>query len=218
MTRHRLRGADRNPISDVTEGSFDRLSLELLVERRRRSMCVDVPNVFRLAARQRQSRVTSPEPRRPPRAPAAPCDSRRQSSHSPSTRQAPALRAAPRARRLSRMSAAPPSPSTNPSRSSVERTTRRLWSLFRVDRAPIALNPATTIRAMGASLPPAIMTSASPRRIIAAASPIACAELAHAETGAKFGPRAPVTIATVPDAMLPRNIGMKNGLRRPGPS
>ena len=84
----------------------------------------------------------------------------------------------------------------------VERPAGRLGSSLRVERAPMALNPATTIRANGASLPPAIMTSASPRRMIAAASPIACAELAQAETGAKLGPFAPVTMATVPEAMF----------------
>ena len=42
---------------------------------------------------------------------------------------------------------------------------------------------------MPASAPPARITSASPRRSISAATPIACAPVAQAETTAKFGPR-----------------------------
>ena len=45
------------------------------------------------------------------------------------------------------------------------------------------------------SVPPARTTSAWPRRIEAAASPIAVEPVAHAETGAKFVPRSPSWIA-----------------------
>jgi len=41
---------------------------------------------------------------------------------------------------------------------------------------------------MLASVPPATITSASPNRIIRAASPTECAPLAHAVTAAWFGP------------------------------
>ena len=60
------------------------------------------------------------------------------------------------------------------------------------------------------------MAMASPRRIISAASPIALALVAQAETVAKFGPFAPVCIETKPAAMSVMNIVMKNGLTRSG--
>ena len=59
--------------------------------------------------------------------------------------------------------------------------------------------------------PPASITSASPRRIISVASPIACALDAHAETCAMFGPLAPYFIAISPAAMSMIIIGMRNG-------
>ena len=70
---------------------------------------------------------------------------------------------------------------------------------------------------MPASVPPASITSASPRRIVSQASPMAWPPVAQAETIAKFGPRAPVLMATCPAATLGMPIGMKNGLIRSGP-
>lgn len=89
------------------------------------------------------------------------------------------------------------------------------------------------------SLPPATMTSASPRRMKWAASPTACAPLAQAVTTAWLGPytsapprqtpslavgvvggwrrlltRRPCTILTWPAAMLMRMRGTKKGERR----
>ena len=72
-------------------------------------------------------------------------------------------------------------------------------------------------RTPDASQPPASMTSASPRRIISAASPMAWPEDAQALVVEKFGPSAPNVMAATPAAMFAIAIGMKNGLRRSGP-
>ena len=94
---------------------------------------------------------------------------------------------------------------------------RRSGSSLRVESAFIEANPPTTASWMAASAPPASMTSASPRRIVSHASPIAWAPVAHAETVAKFGPSGPNAIATCPAPTLAIPIGMKNGLIRSGP-
>lgn len=75
---------------------------------------------------------------------------------------------------------------------------------------------------IAASLPPAIITSTSPRRIAWAASPNAWVPVAQAETTPKFGPRAPISMAKSPEQMLPINDGMVKGipsadLAPPGP-
>ena len=49
------------------------------------------------------------------------------------------------------------------------------------------------------------------------ASPIECAEVAQAETVAKFGPWSPNSIETMPLAMLEIIIGIMKGEMRPGP-
>ncbi len=69
-------------------------------------------------------------------------------------------------------------------------------------------------RSTDASQPPANMMSASPRRMISLASPMACPTLAQALVVEKLGPRAPKTMPATPDAMLAMAMGMKNGLRR----
>jgi hypothetical protein len=60
---------------------------------------------------------------------------------------------------------------------------------------------------MEASLPPAIITSASPRRMQCKASPSACVPEAQAETMAKLGPRAPTSMAMRPGHMLAMSEG-----------
>ena len=70
---------------------------------------------------------------------------------------------------------------------------------------------------MTASEPPAIIASASPRRMAFAASPIAWADVAQAVAVAEFGPFAPVWIETRPEHMFTMRPGMKNGLIRRGP-
>ena len=71
---------------------------------------------------------------------------------------------------------------------------------------------------IAASVPPASTTSAWPRRIEAAASPIAVEPVAHAETGAKFVPWSPSWIAIWPLAVSTRHEGMKNGETRSAPA
>ena len=73
------------------------------------------------------------------------------------------------------------------------------------------------IGVMQHSVPPATIAMASPRLIISAASPMALALVAQAETVAKFGPRAPIWIDTKPAAMSVMNMVMKKGLTRSGP-
>src|SRR2546429_384715 len=62
-----------------------------------------------------------------------------------------------------------------------------------------------------ASAPPASITSAWPRRMISAASPMAFALDAHAETWPMFGPLARYFIAISPAAMSMIIIGIRNG-------
>ena len=57
-------------------------------------------------------------------------------------------------------------------------------SLNLVDSARAAAKPAMPSRQIAASAPPAIITSASSHMIIRAASPMACAPVAHAVTTA----------------------------------
>ena len=61
---------------------------------------------------------------------------------------------------------------------------------------------------MSASVPPAIMTSASFRAMKRDASPMACAPAAHAVVAHAIGPRAPVRMETQPAAMFGRKPGI----------
>ena len=61
------------------------------------------------------------------------------------------------------------------------------------------------------------MMSASPARIVCAASPMASLALEQADVGERLGPRAPRWMLTCPLAMLGSSIGTTNGLRRSGP-
>ena len=61
------------------------------------------------------------------------------------------------------------------------------------------------------------MTSASPRRIISAASPRAWPAEAQALVVEKLGPIAPKVMAATPEGMLAMAMGMKKGLRRVAP-
>ena len=90
-------------------------------------------------------------------------------------------------------------------------------SSFRVESAFMDANPPMVASWMPASTPPAIIMSASPRRIVSQASPSAWPPLAHADTVAKLGPMAPVAMATWPAATFAIPIGMKNGEIRSGP-
>ena len=100
---------------------------------------------------------------------------------------------------------------TKPSRSLSNGREALCGSSFRRDRACIALNAPIATLMTPASLPPASITSAWPRRIVSAASPIACALDAQADTVARFGPFGPYFIATSPAAMSMIIIGIMNG-------
>src|SRR5687768_3681466 len=110
-----------------------------------------------------------------------------------------------------------PSPHTNPSRSLSNGRLARVGSSLRVDSARSAANPPMPIGVMEASDPPAIITSASSRRIISKASPTECADAVHAVQVARLGPRALNRIETCPAARLMIVAGMKKGEMRLGP-
>src|SRR5688500_19453067 len=92
------------------------------------------------------------------------------------------------------MTTAEPSESTKPSRSLSNGREACSGSSFRrliacmVEKAPIASG------STAASEPPATITSACPRRIISADSPMECALDAHAETWEELGPCWPYLI------------------------
>ena len=79
---------------------------------------------------------------------------------------------------------------------------------MRCDNAPVAANPAITAGVSSASDPPAITTSASPRRIKWIASTIAITPAAHAPTPASTGPVMPSWI----DVWLAAMFGQKSGI------
>ena len=81
----------------------------------------------------------------------------------------------------------------------------------------MAANPPIARGVTTDSDPPAIIASASPRRMMFTASPIAWADVAHAVAVAVFGPLAPFRIDTRPEHMFTMRPGMKNGLMRRGP-
>src|SRR5690606_5470096 len=110
-----------------------------------------------------------------------------------------------------------PSPMTNPSRSASKGLDALSGSWLRVDRARMAQNPAKASGTKAASVPPVIMTSASPNWRIRKASPMALAPEAQAVTRVVLGPRNPNWMAVWPAAMLAIIMGTKNGLTRPGP-
>src|SRR6266699_3080104 len=110
-----------------------------------------------------------------------------------------------------------PSPMMKPSRSASKGRLARCGSSLRVDSARIAAKPPTPIGVIAASEPPAIMMSASPRRMISNDSPMAWADAVQAVHVARLGPRALKRIETWPAARLMIDAGMKNGeIRRGG--
>jgi len=88
---------------------------------------------------------------------------------------------------------------------------------LRVERAVITFMPAIAIEVIAASAAPASITSAAPRRIISAASPMAFVPEAQAVARDMFGPRAPTRMAMLPAAPSEIIIGMRKGLTRSGP-
>ena len=84
-----------------------------------------------------------------------------------------------------------PSPMTKPSRSLSKGRLARVGSSLRVESARMAANPPTAMEVTAASLPPAIMASASPCRIMRTESPMELALVAQAVAVAEMGPCAP---------------------------
>ena len=82
----------------------------------------------------------------------------------------------------------------------------------------MAAKPPTPRGVMAASLPPAIIASASPRWMRRKESPIAWALVVQAVQVAELGPLAPVRIETQPEARLTMAAGMKKGLIFRGPA
>mmetsp|Transcript_42877 Transcript_42877/g.99616 ORF Transcript_42877/g.99616 Transcript_42877/m.99616 type:complete len:211 (+) Transcript_42877:622-1254(+) len=120
--------------------------------------------------------------------------------------------------KVSRTSTPAPSPITKPARSMSNGLDPLVGSSLNfVFIAFIAQNPAKLRGVMAASLPPAIMMSASPRRIACIASPMACDPTAHAEVTPKLGPWAPNSMPMMPEAVLPRRAGMVKGETFLGP-
>ena len=75
-----------------------------------------------------------------------------------------------------------PSPMTKPSRSASKGRSAFCGSSLRVDSAFMASKPPMPSGVMVASVPPAIIASASPRWMIREASPMAWSPVAHADT------------------------------------
>ena len=118
---------------------------------------------------------------------------------------------------LSSTSIADPSAMTKPSRSLSKGLLALCGSSLNLDKALQALKPATAIGVIGASLPPAMTTSACPLRIISQPCPSASAPLEHDDTVQKLAPMAPVAIETWADAISPSIIGMRKGVTLRGP-
>ena len=81
----------------------------------------------------------------------------------------------------------------------------------------MAANPPIPIGVTAASVPPQIITSASPYWMMRKESPIEWALVMQAVAVAEFGPFAPVRMDTYPDARLIIVAGIKNGEMRLGP-
>ena len=105
---------------------------------------------------------------------------------------------------------------TNPLRSLSNGREHRFGSVSD-DSAVSAVNPAIPIGQMLPSVPPAIMTSASPYWMLRNASPIVLVPVAQAVTSLMLFPLKPNWIDTLPAAMLEIIIGTRSGLTRPGP-
>ena len=106
---------------------------------------------------------------------------------------------------------------TKPSRSASNGREAACGSSLRRDRARIASNPAIPTGVIGASVPPANMTSARPILIASAASPIAMLDAAQAVLSDIKGPFVPSSIETHPAPMFGMIDGIENGLTRSGP-
>ncbi len=110
-----------------------------------------------------------------------------------------------------------PSPMTKPARVASKGRIASVGSTSSATSPRMAQKPARMSGVIAASVPPARMTSACPRLIVAVPSPIAVDPVAQAETGAQFGPVIPSWIAICPLAVSTSAEGMKKGETRSAP-
>src|SRR5258708_37115292 len=128
--------------------------------------------------------------------------------------RAPRRRAAPSA---SRTRIPAPPPITKPPRSGSKGRDALAGPSLRVQRARTAANPPTPRGVIAASLPPAIMQSASPRWISRYESPPAWSLVVQAVPVAELGPLAPERVEHPPQATLTTEAGVRRRVTLPGP-
>src|SRR5260370_42597505 len=104
-----------------------------------------------------------------------------------------------------------PEPITKPSRSASNGRLAPAGSSLRRESACMLANAAIAVGVIPASAPPASIAVARPWRIISAASPLAVAPVAQAETGEQLGPRAPAALETAPAALSAPNLRPLHG-------
>ena len=109
-----------------------------------------------------------------------------------------------------------PSPMTNPSRSLSNGLLAHIGSSD-VLSAVSAANPPTPSGVMQLSVPPAIITSASPHWMERNASPIEWEPVAHAVTTLMDFPFAPIAMDTFPAAIFVISSGTRSGFILLGP-
>ena len=196
VTRHRLRGGHRDAIDVRPEDRADRARLGGIARRACWSRARSDNRRRPARARHRRARAACSAAR--PRRPRSGSPRGRRRRWSRSRARWPRI-VAPRARACSSSSStstAAPSPITKPSRSRSKGRLAAAGASLRVESARIAPKPASATCVAAASLPPASITSASPRSISRADSPIEWAPEVHALTWQRFGPRRPLRIAT----------------------
>ena len=117
------------------------------------------------------------------------------------------------------MNAPAPSPKTNPARSASNgREALAGPSPSRgAPRPRMFMNPICATSMSGFSVEPEMTAVTSPRLIASAASPSACVPVAQAETTAMLWPRAPVSIAIIPEVLSTKPCAIKVGATLRGP-
>ena len=202
------------PYACVAEDLLDRPRLGEVAERRRGPVRVDVADPLRLDARAASAVRIMLRRRRSSPARAGPCGARRSRCRS---RGPPRRSVAPRAR-AARAPRAPERTRPRPSRSrhGVASNGRdaSVGSSSSATRPRIAQKPARISGMIGASVPPASTTSASPRRIVSAPSPIAVRAGGARRDRRVVRPAEPELDRDLPARRVDEHDGMKNGETR----
>ena len=215
VTGHRLGRAEDQLVGVVTEHGLDGLRLGDVAQGRRGAVRIDVPDAGTV-----DSAVGEAHPHRA-RLPAL-----RGPERSCGTRRAEAVpedlaedRRPPRSAcsRDSRTTAAPPSPSTKPSRSLSNGRLAPAGSSLRVDIAFMLAKAATVRPVIAASEPPEIIASATPSRIDLNDLADRVGRRRTGRDGGEVRPLEPVAHRDESRAMLGMNIGTKKGETRSGP-